>query len=120
MLSIRNITKSEILYTQPSKSNLNNIVNIKYVFPSLSANKISKIYKVISNKSKKNKPKINMTIKDLSYYKLKTFSIGQANKPYIKINTRELNEKLCTELFTIYVIRQEYGQTLARVRVSWT
>ena len=61
-----------------------------------------------------------MTIKDPSYYKLKTFSIGQANKPYIKINTRELNEKLCTGLFTIYVIRQEYGQTLARVRVSWT
>ena len=103
MLSIRNITKSKPLYTQLSKSNLNNIVNIKYVFPSLSANKVSEIHKVISNKGKKNKPKINMTIKDPSYYKLKTFSIGQANKPYIKINIRELNEKLCIGLSILYI-----------------
>ena len=73
------------------------------MFPSLSANKVFEIQKVISNKGKKNKPKINMTIKDLSCYKLKTFSIGQANEPYIKINIRELNRKLCTRLSILYI-----------------
>jgi len=62
--SIRNKVNSKLLYTQASKYNLNNIVNIKEVFPNLFVNKIAEVQKVIDNKSKKNRPKINIMMKD--------------------------------------------------------
>jgi len=41
-------------------------MKIKYIFLKLSADKVSEIHKVKNNLNQKDKPKLNMTIKDLS------------------------------------------------------
>jgi len=41
-------------------------MKIKDIFLKLSADKVSEIHKVINNLNQKDKPKLNMTIKDLS------------------------------------------------------
>ena len=51
-------------YTQASKSNLlhiEDIVQIKEVFPALSANKVGKVLKIRNSREGNKKPKINMT-----------------------------------------------------------
>jgi len=50
---------------QTSKRDINNIIKIKDTFLKLSANKVSKIQKVINNKGRKDKPRLDMTIKSL-------------------------------------------------------
>ena len=60
-----NFQLNKYLYTQASKSNVKDIVKIKNIFPKLSANKVSEIHKVINNSSQKDKPRLNITTKDL-------------------------------------------------------
>jgi len=56
-------------YVQVSKSNIlpniENVLRIKEVFPSLSADKVGKIIKAINGSEKKKKPSINMTTRGL-------------------------------------------------------
>jgi len=54
--------QSEQLYTQTFSLNIKEIVKIKENFPNLSTKKIEKVYKVI-NKTRKERPKINMNSK---------------------------------------------------------
>lgn len=53
-------------YVQASSNNINDIIKIKESFPKLSANKVSKIYKVINKTESKRKSKLNMTTKEPS------------------------------------------------------
>jgi len=53
-------------YAQASKSNINEIIKIKDVFPKLSLSKVLEIHNVMSNSNQKDKPKLNMITKGLS------------------------------------------------------
>jgi len=50
---------------QASKSIINDIVKIKENFPNISTKKIKEVYNIMNN-TKKERPRINMTIKDFS------------------------------------------------------
>jgi len=58
---------TKLSYVQVSSKSINNILKIKKNFPELSNKKIKELNKLIFSKSKKPKPKINMTTKGSSY-----------------------------------------------------
>lgn len=61
----QNNIQNRCSYAQVFKSNIKYIVEIKDNFPNLSAKKIKEVYKVL-NEPKKDKPRLNITIKGLS------------------------------------------------------
>ena len=52
-------------FTYAIKSNIENILKIKNVLPSLSSSNIIKIHNIVNNNRKKNKPKFNITTKEI-------------------------------------------------------
>lgn len=54
-------------YTQALERKINKIIKIKYVFPKLLSYKILEIHKVINNLENKEKSKLNIITRDLSY-----------------------------------------------------
>lgn len=79
---------------QASKKNMNDIIKTKNTFPKLLAKKIVEIHDMVNNKKKKNKLRINMTIKSsskkqviilISTNNLEAI-ISQANMHIININ----------------------------------
>lgn len=91
ILSIRNKVNSKLLYAQTSKCNLNNIVNIKKVFPNLFVNRIAEVQKVIDNKGKKNRPKINMIMKD-PFRKQVIIPMSMNSAEKVMMNTNNYNK----------------------------
>jgi len=53
-------------YIQAFKEDINDIIKIKDAISKLLANKVLEIQKIINNLVKKDKPKINMTMKEPS------------------------------------------------------
>lgn len=59
-----NFQLNKTSYIQVLQNNIKDIIKIKDAFPKLSADKICKVQRVINNLSYKNKPRLNITIKD--------------------------------------------------------
>jgi len=59
-----NFQLNKTSYIQVLQNNIKDIIKIKDTFPKLSADKICKVQRVINNLSYKNKPRLNITIKD--------------------------------------------------------